>query len=180
MALKYCFFGSRVMETSDISWFRLGTVCLQPSACMSSSAASKLQSKSNDAKPFSEMPGPKGFPFLGNVLAMPKYVKKGYSFINMQEAFKKYGPVYKENLLAVDLVNVCDADGVERVHRLEGKFPRRIIPNSWKAWREEQGLANGILIGQVYLSQGIVVHLFVSYSTVGFCKIQSANFVQLI
>jgi hypothetical protein len=149
MVSRYGFCGSLLLEKSPASWLRCGIVCLQPSAYMSS-PATKLQNNSTDVKPFSEMPGPKGLPLLGNVWAMPKYLKDGYCLINLEDKFAKYGPIFKENLLGAEIVHVCDVNGVERVHRLEGKYPRRVIPVPWKTWREEQGLAKGILIGQVY------------------------------
>ena len=112
-----------------------------------SSAEPKVQTNLGDAKPFSEMPGPKGLPFVGNILALPHYILHSEeSHVLLKQSFEKYGPIFKEKIGQFELVNLCEINAVEKVHRREGKYPRRIIVNAWKRWREDQKHALGILI----------------------------------
>lgn len=112
----------------------------------SSTVAQKLQENPADAKPFSEMPGPKGLPFVGNVLSLPTVINNDNVHILLGDAFKKYGKIFREKIFYAEIVNLCEINAVEKVHRLEGKYPRRIVVGAWKTWREEKGLDLGILI----------------------------------
>jgi len=112
-----------------------------------SSAVPKVQNDLKDAKPFSEMPGPKGLPFVGNILTLPLYLMNSEEqHVQLKKAFDKYGPIFKEKIGHFELVNLCEINAVEKVHRREGKFPRRLIVNAWSRWREDQNHAKGVLI----------------------------------
>ncbi|XP_033626338.1 cytochrome P450 10-like [Asterias rubens] len=100
------------------------------------------------AKPYDEMPGPRGLPVLGSLL---DYTKLGnYSLEKMHEAivdrFKQYGPIYKENIAGAEAVHILDPKDVADLFRMEGKTPRRIIMEPMAHYRKirkkNAGIAN--------------------------------------
>jgi Cytochrome P450 len=151
MLLKSSYHGRCLLKKKfSNSMLRLGVERLEQTVIMmSSTAVPKLQEKQLEAKPFSEMPGPKGLPFVGNILAMPSYFNHDEMYTRMSQMFEKYGPIYKEKIGSLEIVHSCDVGAVEKVHRLEGKYPRRIVIGAWTTWREEHHRAKGIIIGQV-------------------------------
>ena len=58
----------------------------------------------------------------------------------------KYGPLIRRNLGSMEYLTLSDVDGVEKIHRFEGKYPRRLVMEPWRAWREERGLSLGIVV----------------------------------
>ncbi|KAK2163913.1 hypothetical protein LSH36_72g04020 [Paralvinella palmiformis] len=72
-----------------------------------------------DAKPFTSIPGPVCFPLIGSLYTVPQLIKEK---------------------------NANDAKAVETLHRYDGKYPRRIIIQSWQDWRDESPYARGIFI----------------------------------
>ncbi|MGZ2256797.1 cytochrome P450 [Roseobacter sp. A03A-229] len=56
------------------------------------------------------IPGPPALPVIGHTL---KIVRDSYG--TQQEYIRRYGPVYKTNMLGVWRVNLCGADAMERV-----------------------------------------------------------------
>ena len=95
-------------------------------------------------KPFSEVPGPKGLPLIGSLLDIVRTVGRGH--LDLKEKFDKYGPIIKVKLGGLTLVHVKDVDAIEKMHRLEGKYPRRIAIEPWTRWRKEHQKAPGVLI----------------------------------
>jgi len=102
-------------------------------------------------KPFSSMPGPKMLPIIGSVL---EYSNLGqYSFERMHLAKKenvlKYGKIYKEKL-GRDIVQLFDPGDIEKVLRVEGKFPiRPALPLLLVAFRrDKKALGLGSLNGE--------------------------------
>ncbi|XP_022096144.1 cytochrome P450 10-like [Acanthaster planci] len=100
------------------------------------------------ARPYEEVPGPKGLPVLGTLL---DYTKLGdYSLEKMHEAivdrFKKYGPIYKENIAGAEAVHILDPKDVADLFRNEGRTPRRIIMEPMAFYRKirkkNAGIAN--------------------------------------
>ena len=101
----------------------------------------------SDAKPLSEIPGPRGLPFIGNLLDLPKLFANQDNMHNIvRRNFEHYGPIWKQKIGNFATVHLSDVDAVEKLHRFEGKYPRRITLAPWINWREEQGLAKGVLI----------------------------------
>jgi len=72
---------------------------------------------------------------------------------------KKYGPLVREQFgprLVDSVLSIFDIEAVETLHRYDGKYPRRIIIQSWQDWRDESPYARGIfieLVKFVYLLQ---------------------------
>ena len=101
----------------------------------------------NAAKPFSAVPHPTALPVIGSLYRLPLLLITGKDFVKQQwDDFEKYGPIYKDRLGNLDMVYLQDADAIEKVHRIEGKYPQRITVDAWVKWREQRGLAKGILI----------------------------------
>ena len=46
----------------------------------------------------------------------------------------------------MDYLYICDVNAVEKIFRTEGKYPQRMLIDSWVKWREEKGHDKGILI----------------------------------
>jgi len=116
-------------------------------ACQVSTESKPLSNTDElaNAKPFSAIPGPRLLPLIYNLLSSSIFWKKDVASEDLTKGFEAYGPIFKVKLGAFSLVNICDVDGVEKLCRQEGKYPRRIIVESWRHWRDEQGLSRGIL-----------------------------------
>jgi len=106
----------------------------------------QLQEEEVNAKSFTDIPGPKGLPIIGNLLELPKMIKDKNQHELLLENFQKYGPIWRQKMGNMVIVNTCDLVAVEKLHRLEGKYPRRIILEPWKHWRKENNHSPGVLI----------------------------------
>lgn len=135
------------MQKTGISLSRFSVMRLQLTVAMSSAAVPEMRDKSVKTKPFSEMPGPRGLPFVGNLFSLPSQVKDDELLLRTSRMFEKYGPIYKVKFGPFQMVNLSEVNAVEKVHRMEGKYPRRLTVGSWKAWRAEHNLKDGIIIG---------------------------------
>lgn len=98
-----------------------------------------------NAKPYSAIPGPFALPFLGCVHKTPEYLMTETWHEGISKSFQDYGPIYRESVGGMKFVFTNDVDGVEKLHRQEGKYPRRVIMYPWRYWRDEHGLSRGIL-----------------------------------
>jgi hypothetical protein len=89
----------------------------------SSSTVAKKSTKSGNSKvlPYSEIPGPKGT--IQNVLEYA--FTKGALLDVVKKRFERFGPIYSEQVLDTQLVNISDADAAEKVLRTEKKFQMR-------------------------------------------------------
>ena len=108
-------------------------------------AATSTQS---DSQPFSSIPGPTGFPYIGNLLGAYRggaMSNKMHSYICEQH--RKYGPIFKEKLgpgySAVFLTAPTD---IEAVVRHEGKYPDRPKMAPWVEYRKQSGQPMGIVL----------------------------------
>ena len=77
------------------------------------------------AKPFKSIPGPRGYPLIGNIeyidiFTQPNREKKPFNALP-----KLYGPIVRLKILHQTMVIVSDPDLVEQVCRSEGKLPCR-------------------------------------------------------
>ncbi len=127
------------------------TVCHRGKVSMSTQTHTEKAGTlpSTNPRPFSEMPGPRGLPVIGSLLDLPNHVGKAH--IALQSRFEEFGPIFKEKLGLMEMVNTKDVVTVEKLHRLNEKYPSRITIGPWNRWREENNLAKGILLELVYL-----------------------------
>lgn len=83
------------------------------------------------------------FSFLKTVILGPQ--ENGPVLI--QEGFKRMNsPIYAASIGKHNYVFMKDVDAVEHMLRNEGKYPRRIIMDAWKHWREgDDNYTGGVL-----------------------------------
>ena len=106
-------------------------------------------SRKVEAKPFSDIPGPKGLPFIGNMIgaikggAMSKQLHK-----YMEKQHQKYGPIFKETMgPGYTSVNLSDPKDIEHLLRHEGKYPVRTRIDPWIEYRKQTERDLGVLLG---------------------------------
>ena len=98
-------------------------------------------------KPFKDIPGPRGYPFIGTAL---DYAGKNMDkmHVTLRNRYDKYGPIYREKLFPgmPEQVVIFDPDDVETVFRADGEWPNRPEGGEvFKKVRKEAGLDPGIL-----------------------------------
>lgn len=93
----------------------------------SSSAVASMQTPSTEVRPFSEIPGPRLYPVIGNLY---QYTLGPFERFKYHDALKSlnqtYGPLVKENLGGRVIVHVFDPEDIKIVYSNEGKHP--VIP----------------------------------------------------
>ncbi|XP_781842.1 cytochrome P450 10 [Strongylocentrotus purpuratus] len=101
-----------------------------------------------DAKPYDEIPGPKGVPFFGSLF---DYTGLGpYKLDKLHEAtvdrFRNFGPIFKETLAGVTHVHIIDPTDVRELFRNEGRSPKRTPIDAMVKYRRTRkrhiGMAN--------------------------------------
>ncbi|XP_041349336.1 probable cytochrome P450 CYP44 [Gigantopelta aegis] len=99
-----------------------------------------------DVKPFSEIPGPRGLPFVGSLL----YYKTGRHSVErfpdaLMERFQTYGNISKERFGTETVVRLFDPRYIQDMYKQEGKYPA--IPpliEASKNYREFKGMSPGL------------------------------------
>ena len=96
------------------------------------------------AKPFKEIPGPKGLPIIGTLL---DYVRdqgegiRGYKRMHVmqQQRIQQFGSIYREKIVNYETVAISNPDDVQFLFRNEGKHPTRqpVFP-LWMKYKEER------------------------------------------
>ncbi|EDV25236.1 uncharacterized protein TRIADDRAFT_56978 [Trichoplax adhaerens] len=105
--------------------------------------------KNVNAKPLTDMPGPKGLPFIGNLWTILKnnryYQNRSHELLSIYHA--KYGPIYKCRLGSIAFVYITKPEDIAKVFKVEGKYPNRgpILP--FLIYREQRKKPKGILVG---------------------------------
>ncbi|XP_078620448.1 putative cytochrome P450 CYP44 [Branchiostoma floridae x Branchiostoma japonicum] len=116
-----------------------------------SSAAATEQTTVQDraVRPFDEIPGPRGLPFIGTALdyspfgRFPIHTKMANSTI---ERYQTYGKIYREKIGLRDMVFVCDPKDIETVFRSDGRLPERPIPESIATYRRLKNKPLGVAL----------------------------------
>lgn len=102
-----------------------------------------------NAKPFSEIPGPKGLPIIGTLWTLLK--DNGYYQTRTHELFAKYseeyGPIFKNKIANMELVIVTKPEDAAAIFKAEGKFPSRGPIMPWVVHREVRKKSKGVLLG---------------------------------
>ncbi|XP_048730635.2 cytochrome P450 302a1, mitochondrial-like [Ostrea edulis] len=84
--------------------------------------------KPAEPKPFSDLPGPKSYPFLGgihNYFPGGRFYKKQFMEMH-EECTKEYGNIYRETVLpGMEMVHLSDPKDIEEVFRSDAKHPLR-------------------------------------------------------
>lgn len=124
----------------------LSRCCFKPSQIQRYSTSSHPAPLEDEARPFSEMPGPSTFEttmLAVKTLAGAEEIK--YAHWYTYDAFKKYGSVFHVKFPALNMIWLNDVPAIERLLRLDGKYPARIMVQSWKEWRELNDKELGVL-----------------------------------
>ena len=98
----------------------------------------------DSAKPLSEMPGPKGVPYFGNLFLYLKNLGRVFEMFN--ENCRKYGPVHLHTAPNLATVIVGDADAAREFYHRAERFPVRAPMMAWKHWKDTRGKAPGLLL----------------------------------
>ncbi|XP_028395703.1 cytochrome P450 10-like [Dendronephthya gigantea] len=72
---------------------------------------SPMLSNNTETLPFSAIPGPRGT--VSNILGYT--FSKGTHFDKVKKRFQKFGPIYREKVLDMDIVNIYDVDSLAKV-----------------------------------------------------------------
>ncbi|XP_078670198.1 putative cytochrome P450 49a1 [Branchiostoma floridae x Branchiostoma belcheri] len=102
----------------------------------------------SSARPFEEIPGPKGLPFIGTAWdysPFGRFPMKTKFMESFKERTKTYGRIYREKLGPIDFVVISDPKEIEKVFRNEGRYPKRRTLFTVKKYRELKKLPTGIL-----------------------------------
>ncbi|XP_078598369.1 putative cytochrome P450 49a1 [Branchiostoma floridae x Branchiostoma japonicum] len=100
------------------------------------------------ARPFEEIPGPKGLPLIGTALEYSPFGRfpiKTNLRSSYRERTKIFGSIYREKIGPLDLVVISDPKEIEKVFRNEGRYPERLPLESIKAYRELKKLPAGVV-----------------------------------
>nr|XP_022296326.1 probable cytochrome P450 CYP44 [Crassostrea virginica] len=106
-------------------------------------------SSTQGIKPFKDIPGPRGLPYLGTILQYRKGPFQRFTIDRYQDAlmsrYKEYGPIVKETIAGVTTVRVFDPDDVRTVFMNEDKQPH-VAPllETTKQYREQRDLSPGL------------------------------------
>ena len=100
------------------------------------------------AKPFNQIPGPKGLPIIGPLYELLKndryYVKRMHRYFQLNS--ERYGPIFKVRLGPSLVVCVHKPEDVAKVFQTEGKYPSRgDLSLPWLVYREQRKRSNGLL-----------------------------------
>ena len=74
---------------------------------------------------FEEIPGPKGLPYFGDVFNFARTSEFEENMSALQNAFKKYGPVFKRTIMGKTIVFFESPTDVEAVFKSDGRHPMR-------------------------------------------------------
>ncbi|EEB11479.1 cytochrome P450, putative [Pediculus humanus corporis] len=131
-------------NNNDNNIRRLHEICIKKKRNISSSANRRENEKNveyEEAKPYSEIPGPKPLPipYIGNLwrlLPFARYGKAG--FLDMHDLlYEDYGPIVKfDGLGTISQVYLFDPESVEKMYRNESIWPIRMGLPSIQYYRE--------------------------------------------
>ena len=119
-------------------------LCIQAGKCLLFHSMHTQAAQGIAAKPFKEIPGPKGLPIIGTLL---DYVRdqgegiRGYKRMHVmqQQRIQQFGSIYREKIVNYETVAISNPDDVQFLFRNEGKHPTRqpVFP-LWMKYKEER------------------------------------------
>ena len=92
--------------------------------------------KNGGLKSMESLPGPKIYPFVGNLGYLKTDFHKMHN-IQLEDA-KKYGPIYKYHIFKIRAIIVQDPDICKEIYRAEGKMPMRDFSLSFREFMKER------------------------------------------
>ena len=84
-------------------------------------------SSEGTARPFKDIPGPRGLPLIGTALEYAKSSNKYRMTQVIEQRVAKYGTIYREKMIPImpEQVVICNPQDVETVFRADGPWPNR-------------------------------------------------------
>ena len=136
------------MYVSGINGYKLINKLVSRSAVTATSHA-QPENQNDPIKPFKDMPGPKGLPFVGSLWDL--YKNKGYYYNRSHELFtfysQQYGSIYKCRIGSVNMVYVSTPEDATKVFQAEGQYANRGKMLPMVVYREQSKKPKGVLIG---------------------------------
>lgn len=112
-------------------------------------ASNDCQSRTEEyeqARPFGEIPGPRGLPYFGTLhqYRTGRYRSGDYHKV-LIERYRKYGKIVKETINGETVVHLFDPVYVQKMYQNEGKSPR-IVPllESIQLYRKYREMSPGL------------------------------------
>ena len=94
--------------------------------------------------PFSDIPRPKGLPFIGNVADYRRHGGTEKVVLIHQRYFKELGPIFLESIFGRTMLHVMDPADFATVYRCEGRYPNRPLVDPWVAYRDMKDYHRGL------------------------------------
>ena len=98
-------------------------------------------------RPYKDIPGPRGLPFVGTALEYAKPSNKYRMTQVMKRRVAKYGTIFREKVMPImpEQVVICNPQDVETVFRADGPWPKRpigaeVFHNLKKATKMQAGI----------------------------------------
>ncbi|KAK7503358.1 hypothetical protein BaRGS_00005279 [Batillaria attramentaria] len=116
------------------------------SVILRSSVTSETSDVTQNAKPFSEIPGPKGLPYFGTLLM---YKSGQINVFKLPETLKRwhrqYGGIVKETLAGHTVVHMFDPEFIRLVYANEDKWPRiEPLLETTQLYRQQSNMSPGL------------------------------------
>ncbi|BFZ19731.1 hypothetical protein BsWGS_22770 [Bradybaena similaris] len=131
------------------AWFRTSSSDLVAAATTATIATptndAKTTSNAAGLKPFTDLPGPRGWPIFGS---FPEYFKKenrGQMHEMMRRRHQEFGKIFREQFGSRHNVIVGDPVLFEEILRTEGKFPSRPPYESWVLYSNLRSRRGGLM-----------------------------------
>ena len=102
-----------------------------------------------DAKPYSQVPGPKGLPIIGTLWTLLKnggYYQRKTHLLHT-EYREKYGPIFKDKIVNMEMLFISTPEDSAALFKAEGKYPSRGPLTPWIVYREQRKKSKGLLVG---------------------------------
>ncbi|XP_053376953.1 probable cytochrome P450 CYP44 [Mercenaria mercenaria] len=137
----------KMKKIKAVPVFRLQRVWQSTAATVEGS--SSVVTEYDKAKPFDEIPGPKGLPYIGTMLKYRKGPFGKYNIDRYQESvvdlYQRYGKICKETIAGRTIVHLFDPDYIRTVFQTEGKTPH-VAPlmETTQLYRKQRGFSPGL------------------------------------
>ncbi|KAG8200196.1 hypothetical protein JTE90_024978 [Oedothorax gibbosus] len=95
-------------------------------------------------RPYESIPCEKGLPIIGTTLDLMRQGGAAKIHEYCDRRHKQFGPIFKEQLGAMDVVVVSSDEFIRKVYCAEGKFPVHLVPEAWEIYNKKKGITRGL------------------------------------
>lgn len=99
---------------------------------------------STNAKPFEEIPSPKGLPFVGTLFSFIAAGGSTQLHEYIDKRHQQLGIIFQEKLGPISSVFLNDAHEIRKVFVGEGKYPKHVLPDCWLLYNKIKGYQRGL------------------------------------